>query len=69
MAHAAFKAKEAERKTSAIKRVESTPKPVPVSRGGAAPAAGLSDKLSTAEWMKREREARERKAAPAFRQR
>jgi hypothetical protein len=67
MAHAAFKAKEAERKSAALKRVESTPKPVPASRGGAATASGLSDKLSTEEWMKREREQRERKQAPAFR--
>ncbi len=67
MAHAAFKAKESERKAAAQKRAETTPTPVPQSRGGAAPATGLSDKLSTAEWMKRDREAQERKKAQSFR--
>lgn len=63
LAHAAYQAKQSERKNSVLKTAEAASKVTPIkpSRGGAAPKAGLHDGLSTEEWMKRDRELQARK--------
>lgn len=61
MAHAAYQAKAALRKTNAQDRAATAAKPVPQVKGGAAPKPGLHDNLSTDEWMRREREQQARK--------
>lgn len=63
LAHAAFVAKQSQRKDVALKSAEAASKVTPIkpSRGGAAPKAGLHDSLSIEEWMKRDREQQARK--------
>lgn len=58
LAHAAYQAKQSQRKQTVLKTAENATKvqPVKPTRGGAIPSAGLDDRLSTAEWMKRDRE-------------
>lgn len=58
LAHAAYQAKGDQRKQAALKSAETAKKVVPIkpSRGGALPATGLDDRLSTDEWIKRDRE-------------
>lgn len=57
MAHAAFKAKEAQRKATVAKKVEtSTQNPPPKTASRAAPSSGLSGNLSTKEWIRRRNE-------------
>lgn len=67
LAYAAFKAKESDRKTTTQKRAADIQKlqPVPQARGSSVPKTGLHDNLSTAEWIKRDRELQARKNAPA----
>lgn len=57
MAHAAFKAKEAQRKATVARKVEtSTQNPPPKTASRAAPSSGLSGNLSTEEWIRRRNE-------------
>lgn len=57
MAHAAFKAKESQRKTATAQKAQNaTQNPPPKTAKSAAPVTGLSDNLSAAEWAKRRNE-------------
>lgn len=57
LAYAAFKAKEAQRKATVAKKVEtSTQNPPPKTASRAAPSSGLSGNLSTEEWIRRRNE-------------
>lgn len=57
LAHAAYKAKEAQRKAATAKKVESAVQnPPPKTANRAAPATGLGGNLSTEEWVRRRNE-------------